>query len=369
MPIKYLRNLSENSLRGKKVLVRVDFNVKSAIDSLRLERTVPTIKFLLKNGATPVLISHRGRPKPGARIVGRDETLRVAVPFLTKALRRKIYFFPSLNLEILKEKINNAPRESVILLENLRLLPGEEADDPILGRKLASLAHIYVNDAFAVNHRKNASVTQIPKHLKSYAGLLLEDELRELGNLSKSPKRPFVIILGGAKASDKIGIIERFLPYATHILLGGVPANTFLKARGFDIDKSPYEPSMLERAKKLLQSEKIILPKDFVSFQGKILDIGKESAELFKHYIKGARTILWNGPLGLFEDPRFAKGSETIARAIASGRGYSIVGGGETTALILKLNLEKWVSFLSTGGGAMLEYIADKKLPGIEALK
>ena len=234
---------------------------------------------------------------------------------------------------------------------------------------LASLGDIYVNEAFAVSHSKNASVCAITDYLPSYAGLLLEKEITALDEIIRSKKQPLVAILGGAKVKDKLPVIERFLHKASYILLGGGIANTFAKAKGLNIGQSLYKPAMVRKARHLLHKKNIIIPFDFMLEKDRILDIGPLTAARFAGIISKARVVFWNGPLGYFEDKRFKKGSEAVARAIAESRAFSVVGGGETTQLIRELHLEKRIDFLSTGGGAMIEYLAGKKLPGIEALK
>ncbi len=370
----YLSKAPSAELRGKIALLRTDFNIIGSKDSLRLAAALPTFRFLQKSGARIVVISHRGRPMRKVASASspiralRSETLGVAVPFLEKELKTSITFARHFDFKKIRADIEDAPPGSIALVENIRLLAGEEKNSAPLGKELASLGDFYVNDAFAVSHRSNASITQVPRYLPSYAGLLLEREMKMLGELSKKPKQPLVVVLGGAKASDKIGVLEHFLPRASAILLGGVPANTFLKARGFDIGRSAFERSMLAHARRLLKHKHIVLPIDFISDKGKLLDIGPETVRLFKERLAYAKTILWNGPMGLFENPRFSKGSSALARAVAESRAETIVGGGETTTLILGLKLDKKISFLSTGGGAMLEFLAGKKLPGIEAL-
>ena len=355
--------------------MRVDFNIENERETFRLYSSLPTIKFLLARSAKVVLISHRGRPlKHGLiqtkhRLTQKNFSLKIVVPFLEKKLQRKVIFLPDFDFKKIENLIEHSPPRSVFLLENLRFLEGEKNNDLNLGKRLAGLGDFYVNDAFSVSHRKNASVTQLPKYLPACAGLLLENEISNLDRILKSGDRPLVIILGGAKASDKIGVIENFLPKAEAILLGGVVANTFLKARGLNIGKSAFDAKSLKLAKKLLHSKKIILPVDFVSQNKSILDIGSLTEGLFEERLKSARTIFWNGPMGFFEQEKFARGSNAIAKFIVSGHAFSVIGGGETTQLIHQLKLEKKIGFLSTGGGAMLEYLSGKKFPGIEALK
>ena len=260
---------------------------------------------------------------------------------------------------------------SIFLLENLRFLPGEEKNDEKFAKQLASLGDLYINDAFAVSHRANASVEAITKFLPSYAGLLMEKEIENLNKAIKKPKKPFVIILGGAKISDKLGIIKNFKQKADKFLIGGGIANTFLVAEGLPIGNSIFEEKMVPEAKKLLKLPKIILPVDYAIENKKILDIGPQTVENYASIIKKAKTIIWNGPMGYFENPKFAKASKAIAEAVIKSKAFVVIGGGETTAIIhnSKFIIHNSKLFISTGGGAMLEYLAGKKLPGIEALK
>lgn len=371
--MNYLSGLKNRDLSKEICLLRVDFNVESAKDAFRLQAVLPTIKFLLKRGAKVVLLSHRGRPKPSKKLKvksSKEFTLHFVAKFLSKKLNQRINFINHFDFKKMKNAVEVAPPRSIFLLENLRFLPGEEKNDARSAKKLASLGTFYVNDAFAVSHRENASVVAITKFLPSYAGLLLEKEIKNLSKAMKKPRQPLVLILGGAKISDKIGLIKKFLDKAKYILIGGGLANTMLMAKGVDVGESLYEPGMIGFAKGLLEYKNIILPIDWITDKNKILDIGPLTLERFKEIIKKAGTIIWNGPMGYFEDKRFAKGSIIIAKAIVRGEAFSVIGGGETTAIITNYQfpISKNI-FLSTGGGAMLEYLAGKKLPGIEALK
>jgi len=391
--MKYLSNLKNKIFSNETCLLRVDFNVQDADlrglerestqIPLRLEAILPTIRFLLKRRAKIVLLSHRGRPLINLRLKTknlklrkREFSLKFAVDFLARRLKRKIVFINNFNFTSIKNKIKNSSPGTIFLLENLRFLPGEEKNDAKLAKQLASLGTFYVNDAFAVSHRKNASVVAITKFLPSYAGLLLEEEIKNLNRIIKNPRQPLVLILGGAKISDKIGLIKKFLTKAKYILIGGGLANTMFRAQGMDIGESLFEPEMLRFAKSLLHYKNIILPNDWIVYQNKILDIGPLTVEQFKKIIKKAKTIIWNGPMGYFEDKRFTKGTHAIVKIVAKSRALSIVGGGETVTAFQAVtrNFAEKVRvsprlFLSTAGGAMLEYLADKKLPGINALE
>lgn len=326
--------------------MRVDFNVESTRDSLRLTASLPTIKFLLQKKAQIVILSHRGRPQK-SDIKKRGFGLKFAVPFLQKHLKQQVEFIN--NPFTIKKDSIKISKKNIFIVENLRFWKGEEAADIAFAKKLAKLGDFYVNDAFAVSHRKNTSVTKLPKLLPAYVGLLLEKEIKMLSGAMQHPKKPLVVIFGGAKVSDKLPAIKKLLAKASAVLLGS---------------------SSLKVKNKLPRSPKVYRPIDWISDKsGNILDIGPLTVELYKRYIKSAKTIIWNGPVGYFENKKFAQGSVAIAKAIANSRAFSLVGGGETTQLVTSLGLNKKISFLSTGGGAMLEFLAGKKLPGIEALK
>ncbi len=342
---------------GRQGLTRIPF---------RIQAVLPTIRFLTSRGARVVILSHRGRPKKVSSIKKQvlSFTLKPFVKILSSLLKKPVQFadFNDINKNEIKKSVTN----SIFLLENLRFSPGEEKNDKKLAKKLASLGDFYVNDAFGVSHRKDASIVAITKYLPSYAGLLLENEIKNLSRAVKNPKKPLVIILGGVKISDKIGVIKNFLKKTDKFLIGGAVANTFFAAKQIMIGDSIYEKDMIPLAKQLLRSGKIILPIDWLTEKGKILDIGTETSRLYAEIIKNAKTIIWNGPMGYFEEPRFAKGSEAVAKAVLKSRAFTIIGGGETTAVFQSLNT-KYI-FVSTGGGAMLDYLAGGKLPGIAAL-
>ncbi len=365
--MKFLSKLKRKDLGHETVLLRVDLNVEKVEDSLRLEASIPTIKWLTERGAKIVLLSHRGRPKIAG---GTDSTLslRATIPFLMKQLGQNINFIDTPDLQVAKDLIAEAPIGSINMLENLRFHADEEANDNKFAKQLAALGTMYVNDAFAVSHRKNASVVAISRYLPSYAGLLFEKEYATLSGILKKPAHPLIFIIGGAKTADKVPVIKNFLKIADCFLLGGGAGNTALVADGVDIKTSIYDPALIGFMKKILKSGKLELITDWLGEDEKILDIGLKTIDKFTARIKTAKTIVWNGPLGLFENPKFAAGSIAIAKAIAESNAFSIVGGGETTQLILSLGLQDKFSFLSTAGGAMLKFLAGKKLPGIEAL-
>lgn len=368
--IRSVGSLGPRKLRGKVCLLRVDLNVEPGGEehSNRFDAIVPTAKFLGRGGAKVVMMSHRGRPE------GMDPawSLKPLVPLLSAKIGRPVAFLPHFSFPWLRKQIRES-KSRCILLENLRFLPGEETNDQKLARELASLGDLYVNEAFAVSHRRHASVVGITKLLPSYAGLNLIEEVRVLEAVAVHPKHPFTVIVGGAKISDKIGIIEHLLPKANHVLLGSGIAATFFLAQGLPVGQSPVERNMLPLVRRLLASPKVVCPPDVRMERQRILDIGPRASALYAEYIAKSRTIVWNGPVGLFEEAKFARGTCELWRAILRRRGAQIVvGGGETvTSLsLLKANSYKLKAniFLSTGGGAMLEYLSGKKLPGIEVL-
>ena len=364
MAIKYLSKTRPSLLRGT-ALLRLDFNTK---DDWRMKAVLPTIKFLLKTSKTVIVVSHRGRP------VGFDRKLSLKhdAVMLGRLIEKKVIFVPHFRFGEIKKMVTSAPRGSVFLLENLRYMKAEEANDISFAKHLASLADFYVNDAFAVSHRANASIAAITKFLPSYAGFELENEIASLSRAMLQPKRPLALILGGAKAADKLGIITFFKSKADKFLLGGGPANTILWLKGTDVKRSvkDTDPKDLKTLRAVAQWKSIVLPEDFVWHESMIWDIGPKSVKAFSKYVASARTILWSGPLGLIERKQYAHGSVAIARAIAKNRrAFSVAGGGETVMFLKKYGLDKKFSFISTGGGAMVDFLGGKKLPGIEALK
>ncbi|MEK9154691.1 MAG: phosphoglycerate kinase [Patescibacteria group bacterium] len=387
--MKFLSSLSKNDIFDKTCLLRVDLNIedealrnfKKNEIPLRLMAIFPTIKFLIERGAKVLILSHRGRQKQiclkkDEKSCKNEFSLEPYSEIISKKIGQGVHFigFKSSDLnelffKNLSEFVKKSPNGEVFILENLRFSPEEEENSSQFARKLAALGNFYVNDAFSVSHRKNASVTAITKFLPSYAGMILEKEIKMLSNALKKPKKPLVIILGGGKVPDKMGLIENFLDKADYFLVGGGIANTFLAAQDLPVGDSLYESKMIPIAKKFLESGKIILPADVAISGRKILDIGPQTIKDYSKIISKAKTIIWNGPLGYFEDERYAKGSKAIAKAIIKSKAHSIIGGGETTTLLGKINKKSTKVFLSTGGGAMLEYLAGKKLPGIEVLK
>jgi phosphoglycerate kinase len=372
--IKYLSKTNRKALAGV-ALLRLDFNTK---DDWRMEAVLPTVKLLARTAAKVVIVSHRGRPEGGEIVNGMPKGfptelhLKRDAVHLARLIKRPVKIFSNFRFDEIKQKIDRAPKGSIFMLDNLRFLKGEEANDLTLAQRLASLADYYVNDAFAVSHRANASVAAITKFLPSYAGIELEAEIASLSKAMIKPAHPLVVILGGAKASDKLGVIKFFQRKADWFLLGGASANSILELKGMDVKKSLREkdPKALAALIAIAKQKNIVLPMDFVWRKDAILDIGPKSVALFNAKIATARTIIWSGPLGLIERKADAKGSVAVAQAIGRNRkAFSVSGGGETVMFLKRYKLDKKFSFISTGGGAMIDFLAGEKLPGIEALK
>lgn len=382
--MKY-KKITDADIKGKRVLVRVDYNVPlkdgKIVDDYKIRESLKTIKYLIKNKAKVVIISHLGRP------IGLDEKLRMrpVAERVSKLLGKKVQYAKEYIGPIINKKINKMHPGEVMLLENIRFNEGEEFNDKIFSKKLAGLCDVYVNDAFAVSHREQASVVGVTKHVPSYAGLLLDEEVSELSKLLR-PKKPFIVILGGAKLSTKLKLIKSMLKTADKILIGGAMAFTFFKAKGAEVGTSLVEEKFFSEAKKLLKDKKIILPIDFIvaenseSKKGILvkeiskdmmgLDIGEETTSLFAGEIKKAKSIFWNGPMGCVENKAFAEGTYEIAREIAKmkNKATTIVGGGDTVKIIDKLGLMNKYTFVSTGGGASTSFLAGE-MPGLKALE
>jgi len=387
------RSIRDLDLQSKRVLVRVDFNVPikdgEVSDDTRIVRALPTIRHLLSEGARPILISHLGRPK------GEPDPKYAMNPVATKL--GELLGEPVLKLDAavgpeVEEALEDWDGRGVVLLENSRFYPGETKNDPDFSDQLAALADLCVNDAFGAAHRAHATTVGVAERLPAAAGLLLEEEIDYLDGVLQDPERPFVAILGGAKVSDKLGVIESLLRTADSLLVGGAMCFTFFRAQGYEVGESLIEDDYLEEARRLMDEagERLVLPVDVVVAEtmeedagagtvavddipsGKMgLDIGPETVAFFEEEIARARTIFWNGPMGVFEIKAFAKGTENVARAVAeaSSRGAtSVIGGGDSVAAVNKLGLEDRMSHISTGGGASLEYVEGKELPGVAVL-
>lgn len=388
--------VSDLQVSGKKVLVRADFNVpmKDGVitNDNRIVQALPTIEFLIENGAKVILFSHLGKVKTEEDKA--SKSLRPVAKRLGELLNKEVTFVPETRGEALETAINNLNDGDVLVFENTRFedIDGkkESKNDPELGKYWASLGDVFVNDAFGTAHRSHASNVGISAHLKTAAGFLMEKEIKFIGGAVDTPARPFVAILGGAKVSDKIGVIENLLDKADKVLIGGGMAYTFYKAQGKEIGRSLLEEDRVELAKSLLEKagDKLVLPVDttvatefsndapatIVSSQDipvdqEGLDIGPETVELFASYLKDAKTVVWNGPMGVFEFPNFAKGTIGVCEAIAHLEdATTIIGGGDSAAAAIQLGFADKFTHISTGGGASLEYLEGKELPGVAAI-
>ncbi len=363
--MRYISKINPKFLRGT-ALLRLDLNTE---DDWRMKASLPIIKFLIRHADKVLILSHKGRPK------GTDKklSLRRDAARLQKLLKKEVRFIGRFDFRKIKRTLDNVPPKSILILENLRFMPGEEKNDAKFARSLARLGDFYVNDAFAVSHRVNASVAAITRFLPSCGGFELEAEVKNLSKVMRSPRRPLIVILGGAKIGDKLGIARYFRARAASFLIGGALANTLLRIRGVDIGASRTDGYHSREAKALAKDKKTVLPVDFRWFGppagGKIFDIGPKTEKEFAKQIARARTIIWNGPLGVIEDKKFRRGTRAVAASIAKNRrAFSVAGGGETVMTLKQFGLDKKISFVSTGGGAMLEFLAGKKLPGIVAL-
>lgn len=348
-------------------LIRVNLDIKEAKNeakSVRFKSALKSISSVSNKRDKVVILSHRGRPDG----IDRDLSLRPAKKMLEKALNKKITFVEYFNFPAIKQKISESPPGSIFMLENIRFLDGETKNSLPLAKSLASLGDVFINDDFATAHRKHASNVGITKYIKNMPGDILKKEVKLLNKVMSNPKHPFVLIIGGAKIKDKMEVIKHLSSNVDKILLGGGPANTVLKAIGGKIGSSIYELDMLEEGRSLAKNPKLEMPEDFRVDGDKILDIGLETTKKYKEIIKNAGTVIWGGPMGAYETKGFNKGSYGVARAIADSDAFTIVGGGETTEIITRLKLEDKIGLLSTGGGAMLEFLSGKKLPALQAV-
>lgn len=388
------KTIEDIDVRGKKVLVRVDFNVpldkeQNITDDTRIRAALPTIKYLLDNNAKVILMSHLGRPK------GEFEAKYSLAPVakrLEELLNTKVTMAKDVIGESAKAAVDALKEGEVVLLENVRFHKEETKNDPEFAKALASFGEIYVNDAFGTAHRAHASTEGVARYLPAVAGYLIKKELEVMGKALNNPERPFVAILGGAKVSDKIGVIENLIDKVDTLIIGGGMAYTFFKARGYEIGDSLLEEDKIDLARSLEEKAKargvkLLLPIDNVvakefkadaehkvvsseeipaGWQG--LDIGPKTCELFGEEIKKAKTVVWNGPMGVFEMPTFAKGTEAIARYMSECQGTTIIGGGDSAAAVEQLGYADKITHISTGGGASLEFLEGKELPGVAAL-
>jgi phosphoglycerate kinase len=390
------KSLKDLNFEGKKVLVRCDFNVPmdengNITDDIRIRSSLPTINYLVEKGAKVILMSHLGRPKGEPN---KKYSLKPVAERLSELLKQKVVFAEddSVVSENVKNQVNLMKDKDILLLENTRFRKEEEKNEEVFAKDLSSLGDLFVNDAFGTSHRAHASNVGISTYLPSALGLLVEKEMSTMGRTLESPERPFVAILGGAKVSDKIGVIENLLNIVDTIIVGGGMAYTFLRAQGYEIGISLLEEDKINLAKGLMDKAKekninLILPIDVVvakEFKNDTeyktvsidsiptdmmgLDIGEETIKTFVEEIAKAKTIIWNGPAGVFEMPNFAKGTNAIAKAMSESNAITIVGGGDSASAVEKAGYADKITHISTGGGASLELLEGKKLPGIVAI-
>ncbi|MDN4594325.1 phosphoglycerate kinase [Polycladomyces subterraneus] len=387
------KTIRDVDVRGKRVFCRVDFNVPMEdgriTDDTRIRAALPTIRYLTEQGAKVILASHLGRPK--GRVV---EELRLApvAKRLAELLEKPVDYVEETVGEEVERRVAALNEGDVLLLENVRFEPGEEKNDPELARAFANLADLFVNDAFGAAHRAHASTAGIAEHLPAVAGFLMQKELETLGRALEAPERPFTAIIGGAKVRDKIGVIENLLEKVDNLLIGGGLSYTFVKAQGYEIGKSLLEEDKLELARSFMEKAKakgvrLLLPVDVVVADRfapdaraetvaidsipadmEAMDIGPKTRELFAEVVKSSRLVIWNGPMGVFEFDRFAHGTNAVAQVLVDSEALTIVGGGDSAAAIEKAGLADRVSHVSTGGGASLEMMEGKALPGVVAL-
>ncbi len=389
------KTIRDIQVKGKKVLVRVDFNVPidasgKITDDTRIRAALPTIYYLLEHHAKVILVSHLGRPKGN---IDKKFSLQPVAVRLRELLGRPVIMVDDVVGKIPLEAVAGLEEGQVMLLENVRYNIEEEKNDETFARSLAELADIFVNDAFGTAHRAHASTEGVAHILPGVAGFLMEKEIEMLGRALTNPEHPFVAIIGGAKVSDKIGVIENLLDKVDTLIIGGGMANTFLKARGYELGKSMLEDSQLELARALMNKAgtagvDFILPVDLVVSRAAdpeaenkqvsvenvpgdwmALDIGPQSVNIFSEAIRKAKTVIWNGPMGVFEMSPFAVGTYSIAKAVAESGGITIVGGGDSVSAVEKAGVAGRISHISTGGGASLEFLEGRELPGIAALQ
>lgn len=385
--------MKDVDLKGKRVFCRVDFNVPMSegkvTDDTRIRAAVPTIEYLIENGAKVILASHLGRPK-GA--VNEDMRLAAAGARLTELLHKQVKSLDESIGEKVEQEISAMAEGDVILLENVRFHAGEEKNDPELAKAFAALADVFVNDAFGAAHRAHASTAGIAEHLTAVSGLLLEKELDVLGKALSEPDRPFTAIIGGAKVKDKIGVIDHLLDKVDNLIIGGGLSYTFSKAQGNEVGNSLLEEDKIDLAKSFIEKAKdkgvnlympidVVVAKEF-SNDGETkvvgiseipsdwmgLDIGPETAKTYAAVIKNSKLVIWNGPMGVFEMSSFENGTKSVAQAMAETEAYTIIGGGDSAAAVEKFNVADKMDHISTGGGASLEFMEGKDLPGVTAL-
>lgn len=387
MKIKSIRNFK--TLKGKKVFLRADFNVPvkdgKVLDEYKLIKQLPTIHYLLRNKCKIIIVTHLGRPVEGS--YSKEFSTKVICDRLSKILDKKIAFSDKYDFLSIGTQVSKMKEGDILMLENIRFEAQEEKNGKVFAKHLASFADVYVNDAFAVSHRAHASVSAIKSYIPSYAGLLLENEVKHLNKIL-NPKKPLIVIVGGVKLATKIPLIKKFEKKAFRILLGGALANNFLAAHGFEVGKSIVDDKSIKFAKSF-KNKNILLPIDVVVSGDKgekgvtvknvnqvdkndhIFDIGPKTISLYASFIKRAETIVWNGPMGFFEMKSFKHGTNSIARLVAarsSGKAFGSVGGGETVEALKKTKMFNHIDWISTGGGAMLSFLGGEKMPGLSGL-
>ncbi len=384
------KTVKDIDLKGKRVLMRVDFNVPMAdgkvTDDKRIKAALPTIKYVLEQGASLILMSHLGRPKGGP---DPEFSLKAAAEVLAGHLGRPVQMAPDcVGPEV--EKMAQALKPGdVLMLENTRFHAGEEKNDLDLAKQMAKLGEVYVNDAFGSAHRAHSSTEGIARFLPAVSGFLMEQELEYLGRATNNPEHPYIAILGGAKISDKIAVVENLLAKCDKLIIGGGMANTFLAAKGYNMQDSLVEPASVETAKAILakSGDKIVLPVDAViadKFEAeanskvvdadkipagwRMMDVGPKTLEAYKQALTGAKLVVWNGPVGVFEMPKFAEGTFALAKLLATLGATTVIGGGDSASAVKKAGVAKQMTHVSTGGGASLEFLEGKELPGVAAL-
>lgn len=392
LKVYHKKSVRDVVVDNKRVIVRVDYNVPrndagQVTDLTRVNNTVPMLQYLIKRGAKIVLMSHMGRPK-GERNM--KYSLSCLVPHLSRLLDTEVKFCEDCIGEQAEAMAAALAPGEVLLLENLRFHKEEEKNDPEFAAKLARLGELFVCDAFGAVHRAHASLAGITEHLPAVSGFLLEKELVMMGKLLDEPNRPFVAVMGGAKVSDKIGVIKNLLPKVDRLLIGGAMANTFLLALGHNMGASMVTPEHVEMVRDLMKKDierKIVLPEDLVVADAfspdartrnvtvdkvpegwMALDMGKRTVRTYSALVRNAKTVIWNGPMGVFEMPAFAAGTEGIALACAKSRGNTVIGGGDSLAALEQVGVGHLITHASTGGGSTLEYLEGRVLPGVDAL-
>jgi phosphoglycerate kinase len=384
------KTVKDIDLKGKRVFMRVDFNVPMAdgkvTDDKRIRAALPTIQYVLDQGASLLLASHLGRPKGGPNL---EFSLRAASEVLSTLINRPVKMAPDCVGPEVEAMAKELKPGEVLMLENTRFHAGEEKNDPELAKQMAALADVYVNDAFGSAHRAHSSTEGIARFLPAVSGFLMEQELEYLGRAVANPEHPYVAILGGAKISDKILVVETLLSKCDKLIVGGGMANTFLAAKGLSMQDSLVEEGSIETAKNIMakHGDKLILPVDAViadKFEAeantqvvgvdaipagwRMLDVGPKTIELYKEALRDAKLVVWNGPVGVFEMPKFAEGTFALARLLAESKATTVIGGGDSASAVKKAGVAKQMTHVSTGGGASLEFLEGKELPGVAAL-